>query len=248
MCLLHLLRLVLKSVTIPYIPHGQQETANDRNASQDSLSEKWEWVHAQLWLSLCDPMDCSPPGSSVHGISQASILESFAISFFRGFFWPMGWTFITFFGRQTFCYWATREARYSNCCCLVAKSWPTLCDPLDCSSPRTSVHGILQARILEWVAISFSSGSSQPRDWTCVSCFVRQILYHWTTREALNKCVVTTYYFSEMQWKLASPLCIRVQQSFNRCLSVASFMIVSALSQQRWVRYLKICVLKELKF
>ena len=84
MCLLHLLRLVLKSVTIPYIPHGQQETANDRNASQDSLSEKWEWVHAQLWLSLCDPMDCSPPGSSVHGISQASIRDWVVISFSRG--------------------------------------------------------------------------------------------------------------------------------------------------------------------
>ena len=122
------------------------------------------------------------------------------------------------------------------------------CYPMDCSPPDLSVHGISQARVPKWVAISFSSGSSQPRDWTCVSCFVRQILYHWTTREALNKCVVTTYYFSEMQWKLASPLCITVQQSFNRCLSVASFMIVSALSQQRWVRYLKICVLKELKF
>ena len=86
MCLLHsvLLRLVLKSVTIPYIPHGQQETANDRNASQDSLCEKWEWAHAQLWLSLCDPMDCIPPGSSVCGISQTSILDWVVISFSRG--------------------------------------------------------------------------------------------------------------------------------------------------------------------
>ena len=47
---------------------------------------------------------------------------------------------------------------------------PTLCDPMDCSPPGSSVHGILQARILEWVAISFSRGSSQPRDRTWVSC------------------------------------------------------------------------------
>ena len=43
------------------------------------------------------------------------------------------------------------------------------CDPMDCSKPGSSVHGILQARILEWVAISYSRGSSQPRGWTCVS-------------------------------------------------------------------------------
>uniref|UniRef100_A0A8C6E430 Cytochrome c oxidase subunit 5A, mitochondrial n=1 Tax=Moschus moschiferus TaxID=68415 RepID=A0A8C6E430_MOSMO len=46
----------------------------------------------------------------------------------------------------------------------IAQSCPTLCDPVDCSLPGFSVHGILQARILEWVTISFSRGSSQPRD------------------------------------------------------------------------------------
>ena len=51
----------------------------------------------------------------------------------------------------------------------VAQSYPTLCDPMDCSLPRSSLHGILQARVLEWVAISFSRGSSQPRDLTRVS-------------------------------------------------------------------------------
>ena len=44
-----------------------------------------------------------------------------------------------------------------------------LCDPVDCSPPGSSVHGILQARILEWVAISFSRGSSWPGNWTCIS-------------------------------------------------------------------------------
>ena len=51
----------------------------------------------------------------------------------------------------------------------VAQSCPTLCDPMDCSLPGSPVRGILQARTLEWVAISFSRGSSQPRDWTQVS-------------------------------------------------------------------------------
>ena len=52
------------------------------------------------------------------------------------------------------------------------------------SPPGSSVHGILQARLLEWEAISFSRGSSQPRDQIQVSCISRQILYHSTTREA----------------------------------------------------------------
>ena len=50
--------------------------------------------------------------------------------------------------------------------CSVAKSCLTLCDPMDCSPPGSSVHGIYQARILEWVAISSPKGSPQPRDWT----------------------------------------------------------------------------------
>ena len=63
---------------------------------------------------------------------------------------------------------------------LVTESCPTLATPMDCSPPGSSVHGILQARILEWVAISFSRGSFQPRDQIClyVSCIGWQILYH----------------------------------------------------------------------
>ena len=56
------------------------------------------------------------------------------------------------------------------CVCEVAQSCPTLWDPVDYSPPGSSVHGILQARRLEWVAISFFRGSSQPRDRTRVSC------------------------------------------------------------------------------
>ena len=64
------------------------------------------------------------------------------------------------------------------CCvlCLVAQSCLALCNTVDCSPPGSSVHGIFQARILEWVAMLFSRGSSQPRDGTLVSCIGRQIL------------------------------------------------------------------------
>ena len=63
-------------------------------------------------------------------------------------------------------------------CCLVAKSCLFLYNPVDCSVPGSSVHGVSKAKILELVAISFSKGSSQPRDRTCVSCIGRQNLYH----------------------------------------------------------------------
>ena len=66
----------------------------------------------------------------------------------------------------------------------VAQSCPTLWDPVDCSPPGSSIHGILQARILEWVAISFSRGSSWPRDWTQVSCIAGRRFNLWATREA----------------------------------------------------------------
>ena len=59
----------------------------------------------------------------------------------------------------------------------VAQSCPTLCDPMDCSLPGFSVHGIFQARVLEWVVIAFSRGSSQPRDRTWVSRIVDRCFY-----------------------------------------------------------------------
>ena len=58
------------------------------------------------------------------------------------------------------------------------------CDPMDCSPQGSSIHGILQARLLEWVAISFSRGPSQPRDRTQVSCIAGRRFNLWATREA----------------------------------------------------------------
>ena len=67
--------------------------------------------------------------------------------------------------------------------CQSLQPCPTLCDPVDCSSPGSSVHGIFQARILEWVAISFSRGSFRPRDQTWVSCVAGRLFTIW------GKCV-----------------------------------------------------------
>ena len=79
------------------------------------------------------------------------------------------------FGKGT-----TLQLRVTLCVC------PTLCDLMDCSPPGSSVYGILQARILEWVAMASSRGSFRPRDQTCVSC-VSCIAGRFFTAEPLGK-------------------------------------------------------------
>ena len=68
-------------------------------------------------------------------------------------------------------------------CMFVAQSCPTLCDPVDYSLPGSSVHGILQARLLEWVAIPFSRESPQLRDWTQLSCMAGRFFTIWAIRK-----------------------------------------------------------------
>ena len=75
--------------------------------------------------------------------------------------------------------------------CSVIQSRPTLCNLMDCSHPSSSVHGISQAKIREQVAMPFSTGSSEPRDQTHVSCIGRQVLYHWAIRE---DPILSTFY------------------------------------------------------
>ena len=84
---------------------------------------------------------------------------------------------------KTFLPWAV----VNSTACAVGSVVSNSCSPRDCSPSGASVHGILQARILEWGAISYSRGSSRPRDWTCISwdsCSGRWILYHWATWKA----------------------------------------------------------------
>ena len=100
------------------------------------------------------------------------------------------------------------EKRFTNTyirCYCCAQSSLTLCNPMDCSLPGSSVHGISQAGILEWVPICSSRASSQPRDRihvSCVSCIARKILYHCTIWEALyvyiynsSKFFILVYYY-----------------------------------------------------
>ena len=83
----------------------------------------------QLCPTLCNPINHSLPGSSVHGILQARILE-----------------------------WVAMPFSPAGVCAQSLQLCPTLCNPMDCSAPGSSVHGILQARILEWVASSREEG------------------------------------------------------------------------------------------
>ena len=96
-------------------------------------------------------------------------------------------------------------------------SCSTPCHPMDCCLPGSSVHGISQARILEWVAIYFSRRPSKPRDWTCISCIGRWILHHRATGEALPKwyvqmltCCSSRVWLCATRWTLAcqAPLCL----------------------------------------
>ena len=74
------------------------------------------------------------------------------------------------------------------CVCLVTKPCLILCDPMDCSPPGSSVHGILQARILDWIAMPFSRGSAWTQGSNPSLLHCRWILYHRATRESLCIC------------------------------------------------------------
>ena len=86
-------------------------------------------------------------------------------------------------------------------CVLVTRLCPTLCDPTSYSLPGFSVHGILQARILEWIAIPFSRESSQPRDWTLVSCIAGRFLIIWATGKQCFLAMIICKQFY-LNWKM----------------------------------------------
>ena len=191
-------------------------------------------VVTQLCPILCDPVYCSPPGTSVHGILQARILEWVAISFFRGSSWPKDRTWVSRTTGRCFTLWATREAQESE----VTQSCLTLCDPMDCSLAGFSVHGTFQARILEWVAISFSRGSSRPRDRTWVSRILGSRFTLWATREAN----FSSYLIEFIKLKTPFPLWdIRKAPNTNEFTFTASYYILHIIlhflmsSEAHWV-------------
>ena len=131
---------------------------------------------AQSCPTLCDPMD-----NTACGILQAIIPEWVAFPFSKGFSQPRDQTQVSHTAGRFFTSWATREAK-----CwigdemgilflflilgtvLITQSCLTLCNSRDWSLPGFFVHGILQERTLDWIAIPSSRGTSQLRDWTLV--------------------------------------------------------------------------------
>ena len=134
----------------------------------------------QSCATLCDPINCSLPGSPVLGIFQARILEWVVIPFSSGSSQPSDLTCVSYIAGG-FIISEPPEKPVCVCTCLNLKmtgvkepdkqftaaaaakllqSCPTLCNPTDCSPPGFSVPRILQVRILEWVTIPFSRGSS----------------------------------------------------------------------------------------
>ena len=122
------------------------------------LKVKSESEVAQSCPTVCNPMDCSPPGFSVHRILQAGILE-----------WdpprdisnpgikPGQLPAVLPIPISTCCSYHYAAAPAAAAAAKSLQSCPTLCDPIDGSPPGSAVPGILQARTLEWVAISFSN-------------------------------------------------------------------------------------------
>ena len=190
--------------------------------SQPGMAPNLKVLVAQSSLTLCNPMDYRLPGSSVHRIPQARILEWVAFPFFRssqpkdwtrsptlqadslpceppGKPWPKDQNInnrnnIVANSRKTLMVHITNKTKqkdkdYSrsinvNVCVGASCSVLTLCNPMNCNLPGSSVHGIFKARILEWVVIPFSRGSSLFRDWSWVFGIAGRFLIMWATREA----------------------------------------------------------------
>ena len=155
---------------------------------------------AQSCLTLCDPIYCRMPGSSVHAILQAKILEWVAIHFSRKFFW----TWVSCLAGRFFTIWATREVLYCLMRMLLTQLCPILCNLwiVVRQGPGFSGHGILQARMLQWVIIPFSRGSSRPRDGTQVSHVADILFTIWTISEA--KRTMTPFHVKEFSRSLDS--------------------------------------------
>ena len=98
---------------------------------------------------------------------------------------PLAFPICCFLLLLSIVHWGRASCLLFGVLVLVAQSCPTLWDPMDCSPPGSSIHGIFQARVLEWVAISFFRESYWPRDQTQVSCIAGRFFTSWATREAL---------------------------------------------------------------
>ena len=132
-----------------------------KNLSPERLSDMWKYT--QL----------------ISGRAGAWTLVFLSTNYFFlfCFYYPLNWS------NSWFLHIPGNMMLLVHCCCWVAQLCLTLCDPMDCSPPGSSAHGVLQARTL--VAVPFSRASSRPRDRTHISCTDRQVLNHWAAEDAL---------------------------------------------------------------
>ena len=133
----------------------------------------WWWFSCWVMSDSCNPMNCSPSGSSVHGIFQAKILEWVAIAFSRGSSWPRDWTQVSCMQADSLLSELPMNSHVTNThnklswkdiffkiksSMLLSHFSPVrLCATPQTAAPQAPVPGILQARTLGWVAISFSN-------------------------------------------------------------------------------------------
>ena len=128
--------------------------------------------------TLYDPMDCKPPGSPVHGILQARILE---------------WVVLSFSNKQIYLFIRRMiMVLYSVhvCVCVCTPSCPALCDRMNCSPPDSSLHEIFQARILEWVVISYCIHRYCVYIYPSLFHSTAPTSYHFPNLGDLNNCIV----------------------------------------------------------
>ena len=173
-------------------------------------------LSAQSCLILCNPMDCSPPGSSVHGIFPRKNTRAGCYFLLQGIFpaqrsnpsllhllhWQADSLLLVPPGKPhgIKCDWAIP---FLDLCMLSHFSCvKTLGNPLGHSPPGSSVHGILQARILEWVSTPSSKLSSQTRDQTCVfGISYPKIIENRISRKYLHMSIHNSTMYNSRRWK-----------------------------------------------
>ena len=155
-------------------------------------------VRAQSCLTLWDPVVCKPPGSSVHGISRKNIGVGCHF-LLQGIFLTqeLNLHLLRLLHQQVILYHWCHLKQWK---CVSHSVLSDCLRLMDCSLPGSSVHGILQARILGWVAITFSRGSSRLRDRTRVSCIAGRFFTIWATREVVKGRVKTISRWHDPLW------------------------------------------------
>ena len=165
----------------PPDPSGSSEVTRPQHLSQNSyILNSSQSVSLSVTSVSLQPQGLNPARILCPWNSPSKNTGVGCHSLLHGILWAQGSNSGLLHCRQIIV-WIPRENESEI---EVAQMCPTLCDPVDCSLPGSSIHGILQARVLEWVAISFSRGSSRARDQTQVSRIAGRHFNLWATREA----------------------------------------------------------------